>query len=501
MTNPMNPVDYTARMPIQQQYYPGTMSYGFQPGYEQMFAPYYPYANMPYQTQAGYFPSYPSINPSMVGGMAQPINPQLNPKPTSTAMPTTSTPRPEPVKSSTRRTEGIINANIVVPTNVVRKGSSATEPKEVVNNIPKAELKKPEPLKDQKKEVKKQLRETAPPSKPKDQKSESVKGKEDKKAKEEPKHKEEKKMKEEKKTKDDKMVKEEIKKEPKLKEMKENIAFNNLTKPKTGKSDLEVFGEIMNNVNDSVLTYDAILRIGTELKLCQMEPSLLVNDVLERETELHNPSTGEKKVIKLKRREKTEQEKKIEEDAKRQKEHIDKMKNVEDMEGDIKLALNKLTPDNYDIMFKNIWELKSNLEKRMKQAKGEGKSEKTENVLVEQIFKKAWSEPKYIALYGTLCKEIIYKEVSNQSDSAGSDSKQSRDIMKGSQFRIEIIRKCQHTFEHRQNIREDLKKNSKKDLTDDELDYLHNQILFGSIFVFITHSYNVCRRVVQFGHN
>lgn len=226
------------------------------------------------------------------------------------------------------------------------------------------------------------------------------------------------------------------------------------------KSDMEELLKIMKDLPKGEFTYEVIKRIGAELTVCHMKPTLLNKDVLTRAMR-NGKRVIEGKSI-LMRREKTEEEKKIEKDAREHVKLLVEKAKVQDVEGDIKLALNKLTPENYEVMFDKILNLKN-------------KSSKVSEVLVNKIFKKAWSEPTYIELYGHLCKELICKEVKVPY------SKLSKNKMKDSKFRDKIITKCQITFNNRNKLKDNLKKTLKEDTTDDELNIAHRKLLLGSI--------------------
>jgi len=228
------------------------------------------------------------------------------------------------------------------------------------------------------------------------------------------------------------------------------------------KSDMEKLLEIIKDLPEGRFTYEAIKRIGAELDICHKKPILLHKEILTRF--MHDGKKPiEGKGI-LMRREKTEEEKRIEKDAQEHAKLLAEKAKTQDVEGEIKLALNKLTPENYEVMFDRIWNLKS-------------KSSKASEVLLNRIFKKAWSEPTYIELYGRLCKELICREVNIPY------SKLSKSKIKESKFRDKIITECQITFNNRNKLKTDLKNTSKEDVNDEEIDFTHRKLLFGSIIL------------------
>lgn len=412
-------MEYAPRVPIQQQYYPPYSQgyYPYQTDYGQGY-PYYEYSGMQYQQQNPYYSQYQPVIRQGTTPMAP--------------MTTVPRPRPEAMKTAPIKNEGIIDVNMVVTPTVAQKTV-----KEVVKSNQKVDLKRPEPLKEQKKEVKKVVDVAKP--KPAVQKSKDI----PQKTKELPqKTKEVKKEKKEEESKAKEKVKEDIA------PIKEKV-----------KSDLMRFEELVKDLKGGAFTYEVIIKIGAELKICHEKPTPELEQIINRQSEFRDPVTGERKENKMQRRQKTEIEIQIDNEAKEQKKKLEDSVNKIDKEGEFKLALNKLTPDNYNVMFRTIWE----------------QTEKSPDVAVDVIFKKAWSEQKYIPLYGTLCKEIIYKQLGKDLD-----AKFEKDLLKSSEIRDKILKKCHSTFTERRNIRTKLKENSKKELTEEELDYFHKRMFFGS---------------------
>jgi hypothetical protein len=96
------------------------------------------------------------------------------------------------------------------------------------------------------------------------------------------------------------------------------------------------------------------MRIGAELSVTRKEPVLLTTDVLTRRRELREvslPSSGKKRSDYVARRPETEEEKKMKTDAKEQLKLLEERSKKPNDAGDIKLALNKLTPENYSKVF------------------------------------------------------------------------------------------------------------------------------------------------------
>eukprot|EP00826_Nyctotherus_ovalis_P004316 TRINITY_DN10925_c0_g3_i1.p1 TRINITY_DN10925_c0_g3~~TRINITY_DN10925_c0_g3_i1.p1 ORF type:complete len:454 (-),score=134.59 TRINITY_DN10925_c0_g3_i1:1697-3058(-) len=429
MANQMPMMDYNTRMSMPQQYPYGPFNqpmYNYQMDYDPSYDAYYQYsANMTYP-QSAYYPGYSHVNPQ-----APPVTIQG-----------TSKPRAEPAKSVPSKSEEIINVNVVVAPPPAQKG------KEVAKGAPKTELKRPEPVKEQKKEIKKGVKEAAALTKPKEAKGAAQKPKEIKKE-----------------------IKKEVKKETK------KAAKQKEEKPEVKKeiTDMIRFTDITKNTKNNVLTYEVILRIGKELLICQKKPSFLLDDVLTREVESRDLSTGRKTEIKLQRRAKTEIEILIDNEAKAQKKKLEESASKDDKEGELIFALNRLTPDNYSVLFKSIWELTSGLQE----------------TAVDAIFKKAWRETDYIPLYGTLCKEIICTELKRPLD-----SKLEKEVIVKSSIRSKILNKCHETFRERAELKKRIIKNSKKELTPEEIDYFHRKMFFGST-LFAYSSNNVCGCAVQ----
>jgi len=409
-------MEYSPRTAIQRQQYflqYNQSLYHYHPDYGQY--PYYDYSGMQYSQQPPYYAQYQPIVETMSG---------MTPAPR---------PRPEVSKPPPVKTEGIIDVNMVVPAMVAQKVV-----KEVAKSNQKVELKRPEPLKEQKKEVKKvadTTKQKSAPQKPIDTPQKTKEAS--------PKAKE---------TKEEKKAEKNQVKE----KMMEDIAP---IKEKV-QSDLMKFEEIIKDLKGGAFTYEVIVRIGTELKICHAKPTPALEQIINRQSEFRDPITGERKENKMQRRQKTEIEIQIDNEAKAQKKKLDESASKVDKEGELKLALNKLTPDNYSVMFKTIWEL----------------TEKLPDTAVDVIFKKAWNEQNYISLYGTLCKNIIYKQLGK-----GLNDKIDKKLLKSSDIRKKILYTCHLTFTKRREIRTELKDSSKKELTEEELDYLHNKKFFGSI--------------------
>eukprot|EP00824_Muranothrix_gubernata_P022579 TRINITY_DN550_c0_g1_i7.p1 TRINITY_DN550_c0_g1~~TRINITY_DN550_c0_g1_i7.p1 ORF type:complete len:1305 (-),score=224.28 TRINITY_DN550_c0_g1_i7:22-3936(-) len=134
----------------------------------------------------------------------------------------------------------------------------------------------------------------------------------------------------------------------------------------------------------------------------------------------------------VKRREMTEEEKKITDQAKN---IMDKVKKTGPM-ADIMYDLNRLTPDNYE-------NLKLQLKEKMKWM----------NDLVAALFKKSWSEPKYAQLYANLSNYLISEECKEKN------------IKKTKcEFRLHIIQECENTFRKRNEDNEKLKDLEGEDL-------------------------------------
>ena len=96
-------------------------------------------------------------------------------------------------------------------------------------------------------------------------------------------------------------------------------------------------------------------------------------------------------------------------------------KDTEDI-GNIKLLLSKLTPDNYEKVFAKIQNYSQH-----------------EQILASEIYKKAWSEPKYAKVYSNLCFDLAEHEMI-------TNNLKNRTY---SNFRKCIILSCQATFKER----------------------------------------------------
>lgn len=429
MANQMQQMDYAPRPQMQQYYGMYNQGYNYPTEYDPNYMNPYNYSYLQYQQQ-NYYQGYPP----MMGQNTMPM-PAVS---SGANVGQTPRPRPETAKATPVKSEGIINFNMVVPPTTTK---TVKEVKESSKPTAKPDLKKPEPLKEVKKEVKKVVKETTKetvPAKSKVPQATQQKPKEIAKAKED-------------KMKEDIKVREVIK-------QKEDIP--SIVAVKT---DLMRFEEITKNLKGGAFSYEIILRIGSELKICHTKPTLLLEGVTNRALEFRDPITGEKKESKMQRRQKTEIEIQIDNEAKAQKKKLEESASKVDTEADLKFALNKLTPDNYSVTYKTIWDL----------------TIKFPDIAVDAIFKKAWSEQNYIPLYGTLCKEIIYNELKKPKD-----TKLEKGLIKNSKIRGKILEKCHDTFKGRKKLREELKASSKKELTDDELDYFHHRMFFGSTFLF-----------------
>jgi hypothetical protein len=221
----------------------------------------------------------------------------------------------------------------------------------------------------------------------------------------------------------------------------------------------------MKPISEKAFEYNLIIQIGEELKICKQKPVLLAKDVIDRATELNEVQVGSlanRKPKRLERKTETEEVKKLRIDAKNQLERVTEEAKIEDSERDLKLALNKLTPDNYRRIFKIIYDLKS-------------KSEKTQEVFIDLVYKRARSEQKYIELYGTLCKDAVCVELNIDPKRTLSES-----ITLKSSTGAAIISKVKSAFEKRKEFKEEIKA-WKQDLTQEEIDYYNRNAIFGSI--------------------
>ena len=181
--------------------------------------------------------------------------------------------------------------------------------------------------------------------------------------------------------------------------------------------------------------------------ICKRKPKLLIKGLLDRKVELRDsyshgqgdkrpynktnrgpPPAAKPEETKFERKEKSELEKQMEVQA---TEYLKKEK-TDTVRGDIKLALNKLTPDNYTIVFDDIAKLRA-------------KTEDAPKILVEIIFRKAWKEQKYIRVYARLCNDLVNREW-EASGKAGPRK------LTHSQFRTSIIHCCEDTFRNRNVI-------------------------------------------------
>jgi len=232
-------------------------------------------------------------------------------------------------------------------------------------------------------------------------------------------------------------------------------------------SDLSKLKNILSKVGSTTkraFTYELIIQIGREIKICKQKPILLAKDIFSRRTELNEVQVGSpinKRSKGFERKAETEEVKKLKIDAKNQLERVTEEAKIEDIEGDIKLALNKLTPDNYQKIFKIIYELKS-------------KSEKTQEAFVDLVYKRAKSEQKYIEIYGNLCKDIVCKELNIDPKKTLSEST----TLKSSSGAA-IILKVKSAFAKRNEFKEEIKA-SKQDLTQEEVDNYNRDAIFGS---------------------
>lgn len=395
--------------------------------YPQDYSEYQHYSYPPYQQPSYPRQYYPVNTPN--------IPPNYQPRP----QPSVHNTPPPPTK-----TGSIIKTDVVVtPTVVDKEAKAIAAMKEAAKNLPEFRPKKSETPKEEAKQL-------PTLSKPK-LTEQKVKEPETKKIKVEPKVEEKKE--------DVKEAKIKIIPQEETKVISKEEKAPSLVSIPQKKSDLQIFREITKNSQKNDFTYEIIVKIGSELAVCHMKPKLLVEDLLNRPM-----LNGRKELVTreaLTRRVKTEEEKTIERDAKAREKLLAESAKVQDDKGDLKLALNKLTPENYTTMAEKIWKLK-------------GKSAEVSEILVDLIFKKAWSEQKYIGLYGKLCKGIICRELKVP------ESKLSKNEMKKSKFRDSIITKCQKTFDNRSTLKEDLKTSSKTELSEDEIELIHRKMIFGS---------------------
>eukprot|EP00826_Nyctotherus_ovalis_P047504 TRINITY_DN5469_c0_g4_i2.p1 TRINITY_DN5469_c0_g4~~TRINITY_DN5469_c0_g4_i2.p1 ORF type:complete len:535 (-),score=190.38 TRINITY_DN5469_c0_g4_i2:706-2265(-) len=238
------------------------------------------------------------------------------------------------------------------------------------------------------------------------------------------------------------------------------------TEDKQEDSDLSKLKEILNKKKTTkrAFTYEVIMEIGRELKICRRRPVLLAKDLLGRTTELYDISGSPvgKKPQNIERRAEPEEVTKLKMDAKNQLERITEEAKVENDEKEIKFALNKLTPDNYGKQLTLIYALKS-------------KSDELQKMLINMLFKKAWSEQKYIELYGNLCKDFVCKEL-------GLDPKKNVSPLATakSSFGAAIVARLTDAFEKRNEFKEEIKA-LRQDYTDEEVYFNHRNMLFGSI--------------------
>lgn len=184
-----------------------------------------------------------------------------------------------------------------------------------------------------------------------------------------------------------------------LEEEKKLLAPSPIAEEKKKKSlaaDIKKLTEILKDVKGKRLPYKTILRIGHELEVCQVPPTLIFSNVLTRPMRGGNrqPSPYQPSIT---RREKTEEEKRIDEDAKMRREFLNEAARLSSDKEEFMDALNKLTPNNFVPIAEKIWTRKE-------------KSKESSDTLVDCLFKKTWKESTYIGIYAKLCKEIISRE-------------------------------------------------------------------------------------------
>lgn len=479
----------------------------------------YQYQQQPYYARPPYTPPYPSYYPQpqypYQGGYQQPMPgyPEVSIPPAgSMPMPLPSLPRPTaPVETPILppKVGSVINTNVVVPaTAAPAEGEKKhehphTHGEEIAERIAAKAHKKEADSKVKKPEAK---REVKPHPKPEHKKEAKAPVGTKEKPKEEPK----KELHEHKKEAKPEVAAYEVKKEPQpaaaikpvVESKKEPIVAPVLEKKPTvvpvaaaaekkEESELEKLKALFKKYSvpmeepgkkvAKVFSYDLIMEIK-DFKVCSKPPSLLIVDVLTRKKEMREVAIakrGQKSsyttqrehvvptISPVNRRAETAEEKDMKSKAKETLDMISTREKNSTDANEIKLLLNKLTPDNYDKIIESI-------------AKMPAKSEETSKLLVEVIFKKAWSEQKYISLYGKLCKEMIYRELR-----VPLDKKMTSKQLKDSKFRTSIIAMCELTFHTRKALKESIqqpadpaKKLSPEDI--EEIKFWQRKKLFGS---------------------
>lgn len=140
------------------------------------------------------------------------------------------------------------------------------------------------------------------------------------------------------------------------------------------------------------------------------------------------------------RKERSAEREQLKESSKKWKENIQKLNKVDPVVNEIKMILNKITPNNIDNLQKKLGEiLVKPDENQTEEERKETPFPQMEKV-VNQIFKKAWTEEKYCEIYSRLCQYLSHKELKFHNIDV------SKKNYKNSKFRKNILSICQSVF-------------------------------------------------------